>query len=426
VPANEKRFLMTVWEGGGNIPPQMAIARKLLARGHQVRVLGDPTVEPSVRAVGAEFSAWTRAPHRKNLDPSTDILVDWKFENMRAAFEHMLDEFVAGPAHLFVEDTAEELDRRPVDAMLVDYLLAGPLLVAEARRIPRAVVMHNIYVRPAKGIPPFGPGFEPAKNVLGRARDALFGLAIDRLWKRGLSPINRTRASLGLTPIQDLFALYDFADAVLVLTSRSFDFATHELPTNVHYVGPQLDDPAWVAPWTSPWSKDDRRPLVLVSLSSTYQNQLPILRKLVTALGSLDVRGLVTVGPAMNPRELSPPENVAVVQSAPHGSVLQEASACVTHCGHGTTMRALIAGVPLVCIPMGRDQNDTAARVTARGAGVRFATTASAGAYRDGIRRVLENRGFRDAARALGSAISEEQDSERVTIELEALATAHS
>ena len=38
----------------------------------------------------------------------------------------------------------------------------------------------------------------------------------------------------------------------------------------------------------------------------------------------------------------------------------------------GTVTRALAAGVPLVCMPMGRDQPDVAARVIHAGAGLRL------------------------------------------------------
>jgi hypothetical protein len=50
------RFLFVMWEGGGTGPPELAVARRLVARGHSVHVLGDPTLEGSARAVGAAFS----------------------------------------------------------------------------------------------------------------------------------------------------------------------------------------------------------------------------------------------------------------------------------------------------------------------------------------------------------------------------------
>jgi UDP:flavonoid glycosyltransferase YjiC (YdhE family) len=66
------------------------------------------------------------------------------------------------------------------------------------------------------------------------------------------------------------------------------------------------------------------------------------------------------------------PENVDVVRAAPHREVLREAQLVVTHCGHGTTVKALAAGVPIVGLPMGRDQLDVAARLVHAGAGVRL------------------------------------------------------
>ncbi|MEJ1937912.1 nucleotide disphospho-sugar-binding domain-containing protein, partial [Nostoc sp. NIES-2111] len=81
------------------------------------------------------------------------------------------------------------------------------------------------------------------------------------------------------------------------------------------------------------------------------------------------------------------------------------AACVVTHAGHGTVMRALSHGLPLLCMPMGRDQNDNAARVVARGAGLRLPETASAGEIRSALLALLEDPGFRRAATQLGRAV---------------------
>ena len=60
------------------------------------------------------------------------------------------------------------------------------------------------------------------------------------------------------------------------------------------------------------------------------------------------------------------------MERAPHSEVLRHASAVVTHAGHGTVLKALAAGVPVVAIPLGRDQLDNAARVAHHGAGLRL------------------------------------------------------
>ena len=70
------------------------------------------------------------------------------------------------------------------------------------------------------------------------------------------------------------------ARRVLVLTSADFDFPA-ELPANVRYVGAVLDDPTWATtPWTPPPGDD---PLVLVALSSTFQDQGDCLQRIVDA-----------------------------------------------------------------------------------------------------------------------------------------------
>ncbi len=418
-----KRFLLATWEGGGNLTPELSIAKKLIARGHSVRVIADPTVEGVARAAGCGFAPWSRAPHRLDLDPSNDPLHDWTFGNPLKGFAYAVDNYFCGPAAQFAADTLEELDENPADVVLTDMIMFGAMIAAESRGIPHASLVPNIYLRPAPGLPPIGLGFAKAAGPLGRLRDRLMGFIGNRVWRRGLAPMNRARKGLGLAPLETTFEQYDHADAVYVLTSQSFDFKADALPPNVRYLGAQLDDPSWVAPWTSPWAADDQRPLVLVSLSSTFQDQLAVLRRIVVAAETLDARVLVTTGPAIAPRDVPvTSKNVVLVQSAPHAQVLKEAALCVSHCGHGTTIRALAHGVPLVCIPMGRDQNDTAARVVHRNAGVRLTPGASVEKLRTTIRVALANPTLREGARSLASAIAEDVRSIDAGAEVEALA----
>ncbi len=94
----------------------------------------------------------------------------------------------------------------------------------------------------------------------------------------------------------------------------------------------------------------------------------------------------------------------------------------VTHAGHGTVIRALANGLPLVCIPMARDQPDIAARVVHGGAGLRLAPGASVAKLHRTIERVLKEPHFRESAQRLERAIRQETEADRAVAELESLA----
>ena len=205
------------------------------------------------------------------------------------------------------------------------------------------------------------------------------------------------------------------------MTSRAFEYEQFSPPPNVRLVGPRLDDPVWAGEWTPPPGDE---PLVLVGMSSTYMDHAEVLQRAATALGSLPVRGLVTTGPSIPVDAIDAPANVTVVERAPHREVLRHAAAVVTHAGHGTVIKSLAAGVPVVAMPLGRDQLDNAARVAHHGAGLRLKPKASAEAIASAVRRVIDEPSFRANAARLADAIAVETAEDRAAAELEDLAAA--
>ena len=296
----------------------------------------------------------------------------------------------------WADNVTAELERRPTDVLVVDHFLPGALAAGEAARIPSAVLVHGFYKhRPAPGLPAYASGFLPARSPLARLRDALYNAAVVRIYRRdGLPALNQARRQLGLAPLRSPFDQFDRAARVLLLASAALDFPVRRLQPNVRYVGTPFDD-VGAAAWSSPWPADDSRPLVLVSLSTLPQGQAPVLQRIVAALSRLPVRALVTLGPSLDASQFTASPNVVLETFVPHAAVLPQVTAMVTQCGLGTTMKAIAHGVPLVCIPLVGDQPDNAARVVARGAGVRLRSDASPEQIRDAIQRVLGEPRFR-------------------------------
>ena len=407
-------FVLAMWEGGGNVPPELGFARRLIERGHRVHVLGDPTIEPEARAAGCGFSAWEEAPSCAARTPEAALIHDWEDKSMMESLRTYLEDFLCGPAARYARDTLRVIDEVGADVVLCDMVMIGPSMAAELRGLPRFSLMPNIYMFPVKGLPPMGPGFMPARGPVGHLRDWVMRAMTAKMFNKGTPTLNKARAELGLEPIGSLLEQFLHVDRMFVLTAAAFEFPSEHFPANVMYVGPMLDDPAWSAPSTVSalaWPAGNDDPLVLVSLSSGFQDQGALLRRIIAAMATLPVRAIVTLGEQLAADDFIAAPNVAIVQSAAHGPILREAAAVVTHCGHGTAIKAMCEGVPAVCVPMGRDQNDTAARIVARHAGVRRKTKASVAQIAAATRTVLDDPKYRQGARTLGERINAERAS---------------
>lgn len=416
-----KEFLFVLWAGGGNVPPQLELARQLVARKHHVRMLAPAVLREKIESAGIAFEAYRAIPEHDESVAERSIIRDFEARSKMAALAAARDNLVGAMVQPVAADVLAALERRHADVVAFDYLLFGGLFGAEKASVPAAMLIHTVYPFPAPGMPPYGMGWKPMGGPLGRVREAAGHMLFHRLYERPLLPrFNEARVSVGLDPVHSFEELLRHAERALVMTSPAFDVAAR-LPTNVQYVGPQLATASPVSTWSSPWPDEDDRPLVVTSLSTTHQSQDTLVERIVEALGALPVRALVTAtGGASLPPRL--PSNVRVSGFVPHGELLPHASAVVTHAGLGTVHAALAYGVPLVCLPVGRDQPDNAARVEWHGAGLRLSPKASPAAIGKAVNRVLREPSFAASARRLASTFREERAAQRAVTALEAAA----
>jgi len=415
-----REFLFVLWAGGGNVPPQVTLARRLVARGHRVRMLAPAVLRESIEAAGVAFEPYHEIPEHDESVAERSLVRDFEARSKAAAIAASRDNLVAAMARPVAVDVLATLERRAADVVAFDFLLSGALFAAEKAALPAAMLIHTVYPFPARGQPPFGMGWTPMGGPLGRVREQVGRMIYRQVYERPLLPrFNEVRATLGLQPMRAFREYVQRVDRALVMTSPAFDFPAR-LPTNVEYVGPQLEAPAPTPAWESPWSAGDDRPLVVVGLSTTHQAHDPLLERIVAALAPLPVRALVTTGGAT--LRSTPPENIHVARFVPHAQVLPEAAAVVTHAGLGTVHAALAHGLPLVCLPIGRDQPDNAARVEWHGAGLRLSPESSPDAIRAGVKKVLGDPAYATSARRLAAAFAEERPAERAVSALEAVA----
>ena len=166
-----RSFLVATWEGGGNMPPVLSIIRKLISRGHNVRMIGDSCQRAEAEEAGASFSAWQRVAPRPDKSAEFDPIKDWEVKSPPELLGRLRDRLFIGPALAYARDVLEELQRFPADAVLTSEMLLGVMVGAEAAGVPCVALCSNVYLYPLPGVPPFGPGFQPRRGLLGLMRD---------------------------------------------------------------------------------------------------------------------------------------------------------------------------------------------------------------------------------------------------------------
>ena len=341
------RFLIVSWDGGGNAPPAINLGARLVRGGHHVRLLGWESMASRAAAAGVEFTAYPSVP-------------PWP---PGLAFEDALEERLL-PALLSAgtrDDILAGADRFAPDVVVVDCMMDIGLEAAHLLGLPSAVLVHLPYS------------------------------AFRYEWGDEATRAQKAR-------------LLDAAGAVLALVPPGFDTPC-PLPANTTYVGPITDpDPRPpLDPRDAGLLARPGRPWVLLSLSTTVQGQAAALPGILDAVAALPVRVLLTLGGAVPASAVDPPPNVTVRGFVRHDLLLPHMAAVISHGGLSTITAALTAGVPLVCIPQGRDQPDNAKRVAASGAGRVVATDAPPADIATAVRELLADRAaLREARRFAG------------------------
>jgi UDP:flavonoid glycosyltransferase YjiC (YdhE family) len=315
---------------GGDLPPLVAASLALRDRGHEIVFVGDASVE---RILAPLHVAVEVLPKEVDLGPRLAGIVQDAMQATGgdlAKAGPMLQRGMTVWAHDVAEPISRSIDRHRPTA-IVTSLFGVEAVDATCPTVPWAVVNSTFYIGPN---PP--------------------------------RPIEEDIGPRALPLVERYAELLESADLVLHATDQVFDYSFERLPSRHHYVGPlgiwepSRERPAYLDEPGNPW--------VLVSISSQRQDDIALADAALLALADEPVRVLVTLGPEHEPAELSShPPNARVEKTVSHSAVLERAVLLVSHAGHGTVMKALWQGKPMVLIPWGRDQPGVAARAHALG-----------------------------------------------------------
>ena len=321
-------YLFALWAGGGNVNPFLCLAQHLLDRGHRVGAVATASLQARLAATGVDLVTAS-------------------------------DGWLPG-----ADDLLAAVRESAPDVLVVDYMLTSALCGAERAGRPTVALVHTLY------------------------RELLLDGSPNPIGMTGpVAAVNEVRVANGLAPVASHAALLDAAEVVLVAAPRELD-ASGEVPGNVVYAGALFEGPGPDTGWLPPGGEG---PLVAVSLGTAGDPvEVELLQRILVALAALPVRGFLTVPDYIDRARLELPDNATVSGYVRHAAVMPHADLLVTHAGLGSVVVALAHGVPMVCLPLAREQPDNARAVVRIGAGRALHTDASAEEIRAAIAEQLD------------------------------------
>jgi UDP:flavonoid glycosyltransferase YjiC (YdhE family) len=345
-------ILFVTWDGGGNVPPALEIAREVTARGASARFLGHESQRIAIESAGFPFEAYRQARPWSVVAPHSAATAP-------LAYAAVFTDRGMG------RDLLESLAREPADELIIDGLLIGAMDAAAAAGHRYLILVHTL------------------REVMVRT-----------LMAGPLALIMRLR---GLDPAK----LYAGAEGEIVATIAALDPGSNQAPVTAHYVGP-------IIPLVDGPATDEVPPVVLVSLSTTYvRGQQQTLQRVLDTLADREVHTILTTGPAVDPEALRAPANAELHRFVPHRELMPRASLVVGHGGHATTMLALAHGLPLLVIPMNPsfDQPEIARIVAERRLGLALSRRTAVRDLGLAVDSLLATPEYRENASRIGADI---------------------
>jgi UDP:flavonoid glycosyltransferase YjiC (YdhE family) len=363
------RIFLGAFGQPGHAFPMLALAARLAARGHEVSLETWSKWREHVQSAAVEF---VEAPEYRFATPLPPY---------------------AAVARAALTTRAAIAARRP-DAVVHDILTLAPALAAELEGVPSATLIPHVYPVGAPGFPPYALGARLPRTAVGRALWSTLDRPVSLGLRIGQRQLNETRRRLGLAELGGLHGGLS-RRLVLVGTFPQLEYP-RRWPPEVHVVGPLI----WEPPAAEVQPPEGSEPLVLVAPSTAQDPQHRMLRAALSGLAGAPVRVLASTNARPLPVPLAPGPRQRLVDWVSYSRTMPLADLVICHAGHGTLVRALACGTPVLAVPHVGDMGENAARLDWSGAGLRLPwRLLSPATLRLAVSRALDPRlGF--AARA--------------------------
>jgi len=280
-----------------------------------------------------------------------------------------------------------ELDREPADVIVADFAMLAASLVAERRSVPLVAFFHSGLPFPHRGEHPWVDG-------------AAFSAAIDER-------VADSRARLGLAPIAPgFFDAPSSPDLNLLATTPALEGRDADFGPTTHWVGPCVDGRLEANVDQFPFHRLRADAVkVYLSLGTVFNRHPQRFRTLLEGVTRPGVQVVVSAGPSFAALKPLASPDVLLFKSVPQLAVLNAVDFVVSHGGNNTVNETLLAGRPLLVLPIGGEQEANARRVERLGAGIALdRLRLSPSVTRSAFERLTGEPGYRERAAAIAES----------------------
>ncbi len=337
------KFAIVVNGTRGDVQPMVALASRLMQKGHEIIFCAPPENEEIIKRHNCPYVPF--GPNYREI-----------FKNK----PDMKGGATVGPSpKKGKEETLKQIDLLPEiikgsDMVLGVGFVLGVPTVAELLKIPyRFFIYYPVMLGTSKSDPLFN------KMMFG------FGKRVINIIMNGF--LNKKRATLGLPPIRDLWAHW-LGDRVIVACDKEINEVKEGVSYNYTQTGFMLPPPQTTLPENIKSFIDSGNPPVFIGFGSNPVAEPEKISKIfVEVAKATGQRLIISKGWASLPENNS--MDILFVDEIPYELLFPRLAAIVYHGGTGTMAIAARAGIPQAAFPFMADQFENRKRIVALGLG---------------------------------------------------------
>jgi rhamnosyltransferase subunit B len=268
-------WLLTSWGSHGDLFPFLAVGRVLIARGHQVTLVGHPDWGAETEAAGLRFVS-TGEPSREDFIRDHSQVLSMKWGGLVSL--HTLIHRAIAPG--FDHNMSALLAEAPAHDAIVAHHFAFPApIVAELTGLPWATVSLAPGVVPSAFTLPGANFGQAGSSIVGRQWNQFVWSVGQIITRRMVDPVvNQLRAKHGLGPVCDAVFEAHSRDLNLQLYSEHFAARPPDWSPEKRLAGFCFYDPPHVnalAPEIEEFLAQGESPVLFTLGSTAVQNPGP-------------------------------------------------------------------------------------------------------------------------------------------------------